>query len=206
MTESINNSRLETFCDGIFAIAITLLILDIKIPETAAIHSTEDLGQQLLLQWPSWFSFLLTFLTLLIAWVNHHHLLAQLHKTSNVFIYANGFLMLTVVVFPYSASLLGQFMNTGYSTYPIVLYCFTIFVHNIGWVAVSSTALKPLDLSKNAVAAKNLISLRNLIIYSCAFNLAVTFIAFWFPITALVMVTLAWIFYLYAGITATAIQ
>ncbi len=127
MTKPIGNSRLETFCDGIYAIAITLLILEIKAPEIGNIHSAQELKHDLLLQWPSWFAFLLTFLTLFISWVNHLHMIALLNKTSNTFIYANGFLMLTVVVFPFSTMLLGRYINTEFSTLPVVLYCFNTF-------------------------------------------------------------------------------
>jgi len=68
VAERVKNSRLEAFCDGIFAIAITLLILEIKVPELGEIGSAEHLAANLAAQWPSWFSFLLSFLTLLIAW------------------------------------------------------------------------------------------------------------------------------------------
>lgn len=62
MAETIDNSRLETFCDGIFAIAITitLLILEIKVPSFESVHSSADLKHELVNHWPSWLAFMLS--------------------------------------------------------------------------------------------------------------------------------------------------
>jgi uncharacterized membrane protein len=206
MAESCSNSRLETFCDGIFAIAITLLILEIKIPETEQIHGAFELRQTLLSQWPSWLAFLLTFITLLIAWVNHHHMAAQLDKTSNTFIYANGLLMLTVIIFPFSTGVLGRFLDTPYATTPIILYCLTTFLHNVGWVTVFTSAVKPKDLSKDPTNRKKILQTKKDVTYACVFNLAVTILAFWFPIVSLCLVTSAWLFYLLSGIIHTSME
>ena len=206
MTERIKNSRLEAFCDGVFAIAITLLILEVKAPEPGGIDSAAQLAGDLAAQWPSWFAFLLTFLTLLIAWANHHNMLSQLDKTSSRFIYANGLLMLTVVVFPYSASVLGRFLDTAYLTLPVVLYCFTNFIHNVGWLAVAIVATHPKDLTKDAQRRANVQRTQKLIAIACAFNFLVTLLAFWLPIPALLLVTAAWIVYLFAGIFGTSLE
>ena len=98
--------RLETFCDGVFAIAITLLILEIKVPSLDDIHSPADVTRALLEEWPSLFAFLLSFITLFIAWTNHHNFFRQVSKISPLFIYANGFLMLTIIFFPYPIQIL----------------------------------------------------------------------------------------------------
>ena len=67
MSEKSETSRIEAFCDGVFAIAITLLILDIKIPLLPSIHSEKELRDELLRDWPSWFGFLLSFAIVFIA-------------------------------------------------------------------------------------------------------------------------------------------
>ena len=206
MSEQINNSRLETFCDGIFAIAITLLILEIKIPEISSIHSNYELRNELLSLWPSWFAFLLTFTILLIAWVNHHHMATLLSKTSSSFIYANGLLLLTVVVFPFSTSLLGGFLGTEFSTLPIVLYCFTNLIHASAWFLVFSLATKPKDLTKNPVTRQSILNTQQVIGYTVLFNIAITVLAFWLPLIALGLTTTAWIFYLFAGIRYTPLD
>src|SRR4051812_30477109 len=101
MTETNSGSRLEAFCDGVFAIAITLLIIDIRIPSSEKINNTADLTQALKHIAPSIFAFILSFIIILITWVNHHNSLKLGNKISTLFIYANGFLLLTVVFMPF---------------------------------------------------------------------------------------------------------
>ncbi len=206
MTERITNSRLEAFADGIFAIAITLLILEIRVPDVANIHSAQELRQALFAQWPSWFAFFLTFTILLIAWVNHHHMAILLDKTSSTFIYANGLLLLTVVVFPFSTGLLGKFLNTPYSTLPVLVYCLTNLVHASVWCLVFSLTTKPHDLSRDPASKAKLEKTTRIISYTIIFNGAMTMLAVWFPVIALSLVTAAWIYYLFAGIRYTSLD
>src|SRR5262245_36259840 len=102
------NARLEAFCDGVFAIAITLLIIDIRLPVTESIHSSHDFWTLLKHLGPNIFAFLLSFTVIFITWVNHHAILKLVHKSSPHFIYANGLLLLTVVIVPFPTSLLGE--------------------------------------------------------------------------------------------------
>jgi uncharacterized membrane protein len=71
MTEAPPNARLEALSDGVFAIALTLLILDVRLPEAAAITSTAALWRALQGLGPSVFAFVLSFGIILITWVNH---------------------------------------------------------------------------------------------------------------------------------------
>ena len=71
-------SRIESFSDGVFAIAITLLIFQIKVPPV----TQEHLGIQLLEQWPSYVAFLLSFLLIGIMWINHHRLFTHIRRKS----------------------------------------------------------------------------------------------------------------------------
>ena len=70
--------RIESFSDGVFAIAITLLIFQIRVPPVTQTH----LGTQLLEQWPSYVAFLLSFLLIGIMWINHHHLFTHINRKS----------------------------------------------------------------------------------------------------------------------------
>lgn len=206
MTEKNPLARLEAFSDGVFAIAITLLILEIKIPETIDFHTNAELLKGLISLWSSWFSFILTFITLLIAWTNHHNTVKQLDKNSPLFIYTNGFLMLTVIVFPFSAGLLSRFLNTELNTIPAVLYCFTTFVHGMAWLAFDTAAISPKDLTIDATHKKKIKEAIKVIAVSCIFNLFVTIIATWFPIIAISLVSSAWIVYLIKGSTVLNVE
>src|ERR1043166_5258562 len=70
-----DTTRLEAFSDGVFAIAITLLILEIRVPGPAAGHDNGWLNRELWALWPSLLAFCLSFWVILVMWVNHHELL-----------------------------------------------------------------------------------------------------------------------------------
>lgn len=107
------NARLNAFCDGVFAIALTLLIVDIKVPPPEGSASTAELWRALGREAPAVFAFLLSFAIVLVTWVSHHGILKLVRESSACFIYANGLLLLTVVATPFSASLLGAFVATA---------------------------------------------------------------------------------------------
>src|SRR6187549_113039 len=115
MSEPNPNSRLEAFCDGVFAIALTLLIIDIRIPSATKINNTADFWQALEHAAPSIFAFVLSFTIIFITWVNHHNALKLGNKSSARFIYANGFLLLGVVFMPFPTSLLGEYILTDHA-------------------------------------------------------------------------------------------
>ena len=106
MAEPNEKSRIEAFSDGVFAIAITLLILELKIPEA---RTVPDLWKGIIHLWPSYFAFLFSFGAILVMWVNHHAMFNMIDKVSRSFMYANGFLLLTIVFFPYPTALLAAY-------------------------------------------------------------------------------------------------
>src|SRR5215212_10288790 len=101
MTEAKSLTRLEAFSDGVFAIAITLLILEIKVPPIDSVHSINDLVNALVHLWPSYFAFVYSFGGILVQWIIHHNTFCHLNKTSRPFLYTNGFLLITIVFFPF---------------------------------------------------------------------------------------------------------
>ena len=142
------NSRLEAFCDGVFAIALTLLIIDIKLPSTIEFSSTSEIWLAIKHIMPSIFAFILSFIIIFITWVNHHNAFKMVNKSSISFIYANGFLLLTVVFIPFPTSLVGEYILSDHSTPAVFLYTSIIALQGIGWVLLSGASLKN-DLAKN---------------------------------------------------------
>src|SRR6476659_7455139 len=116
------NSRLETFCDGVFAIALTLLIIDIRIPAPDGIATTRELWLALKHLTPSILAFVLSFTIILITWVNHHNAIKLAKGYSASFIYANGFLLLTVVFMPFPTSLMVEYISTDHAAPAVILY------------------------------------------------------------------------------------
>ena len=199
MAEEHSNSRLEAFCDGVFAIAITLLIIDIKIPSTEIINSTADVWLALRHIAPSIFAFILSFTIIHITWVNHHNTLKLVNRSSASFMYANGFLLLTVVFIPFPTALLGDYLLTDHSAPAVMLYDAVFAFQSIGWILVTWTALKN-QLTKNekstlTMRANNRFGYFAFVLYSlCAI------IAFWFPLAIALVTTIIWTFWLIYGI------
>src|SRR5215469_15319319 len=84
--------RLESFSDGVFAVAITLLVIDLKVPvvDVNAASPAQVLAQALLGQWPSYLAFVISFATILIMWVNHHTIFKLIWRTDTHFLFVNG--------------------------------------------------------------------------------------------------------------------
>src|ERR1700682_3512867 len=89
----------EAFSDGVFAIAMTLLVLDMKVPHDLAEGRT--LAQALAGQWPTYLAFVTSYATILIMWVNHHRLFSHIGHGDDRLLFANGLLLLGIVVVPF---------------------------------------------------------------------------------------------------------
>jgi len=135
--------RLEAFSDGVFAIAVTLLVLDFKVPKPADFPAgpgplgTHGLLGALLAQWPTLLAYLTSFLTILVMWVNHHLLFGLIRRTDHLFLYLNGLLLLFITFVPYPTSLVAAYLGRPGATAAAVLYSATYFciaiVYNVLW-------------------------------------------------------------------------
>ena len=86
----MSTSRLETFADGVFAIAATLLILNVGNQITSAAPPPPNLRQQLLQAWPSYVAYCISFLTIGIIWAQHHTFMAQIERADRTFLMLSG--------------------------------------------------------------------------------------------------------------------
>jgi len=193
------NLRLETFCDGVFAIALTLLIIDIRIPVTTAIGSSADLWLALRHLLPSVFAFVLSFGIIFISWVNHYEAMRLVEKSSHPFIYANGFLMLGVVFVPFPTALLGENLLTRHASPAVVLYSATGALLAGGWALVSWTALKPERLTGNEHAAARIRQHARNAYFAIAFYTTCAIVAVWLPLAIAVVITAMWLYWVIYG-------
>ena len=125
--------RVEAFSDGVFAIAITLLILEIKVPRLPHEAPPPALARALLELWPSYLAFLLSFFAILIMWINHHGLFNLVRRVSPPFLYANGFLLLLVSFVPFPTSVLAEYLDGGALNAAAAFYCGTFVLISAGY-------------------------------------------------------------------------
>jgi TMEM175 potassium channel family protein len=199
MADTHTNARLEAFCDGVFAIAMTLLIIDVKIPSSERIADTSELWRALQRVTPSVFAFVLSFGIILITWVNHHAMLRLVNKSSASFIYANGFLLLTVVFIPFPTALLGAFLLTDHAAPAVVLYDAVLAVQAIGWILLSGAALKN-RLTRDEPSTATMREGNRNGYFAFAFYGLLSVAALWFPIAIATVTTASWVFWLILGV------
>jgi len=126
--------RIEAFSDGVFAVAITLLIFDVHAPSGSA----GSLGAGLLRQWPSYVSFLISFAFIGIMWVNHHRLFNHIRRSDNLLLFLNLLLMLGITTVPFPTALLAnRYFTPGDRVVAAAVFNGTYFViaifFNILW-------------------------------------------------------------------------
>lgn len=143
-------SRIEAFSDGVFAIAITLLILEVRIPPV----SQTSLATQLLQQWPSYFAFLLSFFFIGIMWINHHRLFTHIKRSDNGLLILNLLLLLGVTAVPFPTAVLALHLRGPGARTAGVLYNGTYVViaifFNVLWNYAVSRSLLDHEAGKEA--------------------------------------------------------
>ena len=199
MSTAHATARLEAFCDAVFAIAMTLLVIDVRIASIDSISSTAEFWGALQHEVPSMAAYVLSFVVILITWVNHHALMKLVHKTSAPFIYANGFLLLTVVSIPFPTSLLGATIWTDHATPAVVLYNGTLTLQAVGWILMTSMAMRN-QLARDDKATAALRELRRNGYFAFALYALLGVAACWFPQIVAAITTLTWVFWLFLGV------
>jgi uncharacterized membrane protein len=197
MAQPHANARLEAFCDGVFAIALTLLIIDIKTPSSDEVKTTAGLWLAMRHLAPSVFAFVLSFTVILITWANHHSAMRMVDKSSGAFLYANGLLLLTVVFVPFPTSLLGEYLATDHASPAVVIYSAVFVLQAIAWACLSAAGT---PLTKNDQAARELREKARYSYVAAALYSACAVAALWFPHTVAVVISLTWVFWLVLSI------
>jgi len=141
--------RLEAFSDGVFAIAITLLALELKIPhsETGQITPATVISG-LAHQWPSYFAFITSFFTVLIMWVHHHAIFRLVKRVDVTLLFANGFLLMLVTVVPFPTAVVAEYLRTPAAAAACTFYAGFFVLISIGfwvllWAAFRQKVLDP---------------------------------------------------------------
>jgi len=188
-----NPARVEAFSDGVFAIAITLLILEIRVP-----HVDHGLWAGLLALWPSYVAFLMSFVVILIEWVNHHELLRMVRRVNYPFLFANGLLLLTITFLPFPTAVLAAYLGTSEAQTAVAFYCATFAFNALVWNVLFSTIVRG-RLLNHEVSAETIANVRRAYIVGPLVYLLATALAFVQPILGLVVNVSLWIVWIRLG-------
>jgi uncharacterized membrane protein len=105
----VSKSRTEAFSDGVFAVAATLLVFSLATPIVGS-----GLSQALLKEWPSYAAYAISFMTIVVIWVNHHVVVDAMDRIDRPFLFLNALLLLTVAFIPFPTGVLAHYLQAGH--------------------------------------------------------------------------------------------
>lgn len=194
LEETTETARLETFADGVMAIAITLLILEIGVPEA---EEGDSLAHALAEQWPSYAAYVVSFLTIGIIWVNHHHLFGVIQRTNHTFLVLNVLFLMTIAALPWPTALVGEHIRqeagrtTATVVYGLAMTSIAVMFNVVWRYAASGLRLLPSDVDGAELERINRSYLSGPIVY-----LVATVIAFanaWVSLAIFAALALYWL-------------
>jgi TMEM175 potassium channel family protein len=106
----MGTNRLEAFSDGVIAVAVTLLVLDIHVPE---IRHDETLLRALLHSWPHYAAYVVSFMTIGIIWINHHAMISRLARADHSILILNLLLLMSIVLLPFATELMAAYLRAS---------------------------------------------------------------------------------------------
>lgn len=131
--------RIEAFSDGVFSIAMTLLVLDIKVPPLEQTELT-SLAAELLHNWPNMLAFAASFFFILVMWINHHRLFTLIRRADNTLMLLNGLLLFGVTLVPFPTAVVAEYLGTKDAVISVLVYngwffIVAIFFNLLWWYA-----------------------------------------------------------------------
>jgi uncharacterized membrane protein len=132
---TVTTSRLEAFSDGVLAIAITLLVIEIRPPE---LHQGERLAPALWAQWPSYIAYLVSFLTIGVIWLNHHRVFTQVARVDGPLLLLNLNLLLWTGLIPFPTAVVAEHLGDGgeAARTAAALYCGVLLLMGLAFGAL----------------------------------------------------------------------
>jgi uncharacterized membrane protein len=196
----MDSRRAEAFSDGVFAVAITLLVL-----ELLPIGSGMLTPGVLLHAWPEYFAYVVSFLTIGIMWLNHHTILAHVNRVDRPLLVLNLLLLMGIVAIPFPTALVAEHLLEEGGTAATVTYGIVMIAISAGfdgvWVYVVTHA-RSLGAALPPSALRR--SVPGFTLGGVAYGAGTLIAAFWSPVAALVIFGLLAVYYLFEHLPGPA--
>ncbi|HWW69077.1 MAG TPA: TMEM175 family protein [Duganella sp.] len=178
----MGKGRLEAFSDGVIAIIITIMVLELKVP-----HGDDLAALQPLV--PVFLSYVLSFVYVGIYWNNHHHMLHASTVVDGTVLWANLHLMFWLSLVPFATGWMGE---NHFAPLPVAVYGATLFFSSVAYFILERTliARNPKDRVLAKAVGKDRKGIASMVLYFLAVPLA--FVAVWVSFTLLVLVAILW--------------
>jgi uncharacterized membrane protein len=188
-------NRLEAFSDGIFAVAITLLALDIALPKNDHLND-KVLVSEILSLWPKYFAYINSFVTILLMWIAHHGIFKMIKHVSTRLIIANGFLMLLAVLTPFPTRILGDYISSDAFRAAAVIYTGFFILVSIAFTALWFVVKNERKLLHDNIDDRFIKAQTKIEFTGLGCNIAITVVTFFSPWVGLILNTCMWIYWL----------
>ena len=148
-----DTNRVEAFSDGVFAVALTLLVVSLTVPEIGANRavSARALFQALAGQWPQFVAFAASFFSVLLLWISHHQTFAMIRRTSRHLMLANGLLLFLVTLIPFPTAVLARYIQTPGGSVVAALYAGVFLLITASFILLWHVLLSQPGMLKNSL-------------------------------------------------------
>ncbi|HLW98975.1 MAG TPA: TMEM175 family protein [Candidatus Acidoferrales bacterium] len=187
--------RLEAFSDGVYSIAMTLLVLDLRVPHVDGPGTPGELVRALAQQWPFYLAFVTSFFTILIMWVNHHAMFKLIGKVNRRLMFANGFLLMMTTVVPFTTGLVAEYLQKPGARYATAVYCASFVLISVGYNLTWHSAAHNRELIRSEVPDDAVRRITKNYRFGVPSYLVATACAFIAPALSMAIISFLWIFW-----------
>ena len=178
----MRKDRLLAFSDGVFAIIITIMVLELKVPHESDWAALWSIA-------PKICSYVLSFVYVAIYWNNHHHMLETVHRINGKTLWANMFLLFWLSLVPFATGWMGE---TSFATVPTSLYGVTLLMPAVGYTILERVLIGAHkdNALLHAAVGNDFKGKISLVLYAAGIGLA--FVNPWIAVALYVLVAVMW--------------
>lgn len=179
----MGKGRLEAFSDGVLAIIITIMVLEMKVPHGNDLSSLRSLG-------PTFLSYVLSFIYVGIYWNNHHHMLAATERVNGSVLWVNLHLLFWLSLFPFSTAWMGE---NHFAVWPVVVYGFVLAMAAVAYYILSRALIRQHgeNSALSRALGRDFKGKLSVAVYAVAIPLA--FLSRWIAVALYVLVSILWL-------------
>jgi uncharacterized membrane protein len=193
-----DTERIEAFSDGVFAIAITLLGLDLLPPSLEKPLTAGDLAELLVDRWPTYAAFVTSFATILIMWIHHHAIFRLIGRSDAALKLANGFVLMMVTAAPFPTAVVSEYLHTPAASVAAAVYGGLFLIANIAYNLLWWVARRRNLLLHNEAEAY-LPDISRVYLLGGVFYVLAIVVAFWSPYLSLAICFALWILWAFTA-------
>jgi uncharacterized membrane protein len=178
----MHKNRLEAFSDGVLAIIITIMVLELKVPHADDLHSLKSL-------FPVFLSYVLSFIYIGIYWNNHHHMLHAVTHINGRVMWANMHLLFWLSLVPFASGWMGE---NNFTQLPVAVYGIVLFMNALAYYILSQSLIKLHGRNSTLATAigKDAKGILSAILYLLA--IVIAFFNAWISLSIYTLVAIIW--------------